>query len=146
MTKHELIEMTLDQLLDEFKAFPESFVYGDREHTTNPTYYPTITWQPKIELDNSVVCDPNDTGRIVTVSYDLKSRVFRCDLFSSVTKAGASISTDRRLFETWRANHKKFFKLARFIKKHGQDKEGRNFLKKLCDVFPSTLDEHLLGK
>jgi|GEM_PF-4723055 len=154
MTNHELIELALEQLIEEFKRSPESFSYYDNQYTPNRQFEPTIFWQPKIQLKDDLMNDPNDMGRSVIICIRSLTKEMSCYVFSrylSDIKAAeastpdASMIAHARFFETYRSMFRKFRKLRNMIMKRDKERDNEKFLKKLCKVLPATFDDHLLG-
>lgn len=157
MDKHELVGLTIQRLLDHFKASPESFEYYDHETKGNASVIPTIVWQPKVQLNDymsTVLQDPNNNHAVV-VTFNHMSEELACYLFmkappnlsssSVVTQADITISSIR-WFHKWRANYKKFTKLRDLIQARDRRKHNLNYLKKLSSVFPDTMDNHFLDR
>ena len=161
MDKHELVGITLQQLLEHFKMSPESFEYYDytnRPANTNAKYhYPCILWQPRVQLGDvtsNVVQDPNNSHAVV-VSFDESEKTLICYVFlkapsnlatASLPPVADSIMYSKRRFEKWRSNYKKFKKLRDLIKARDKRKENLTYLTKLTSVFPDTMDHHLLDE
>lgn len=154
MTNHELIELAIEQLIKEFKRSPESFSYYDNQYTPNKNFDPTIFWQPKVQLKDDLVNDPNDTGRSIIISIRSLNQEISCYVFSKhlpdIKAAEASIAdavmlAPSRMFEPYRSLHRRFRKLRNLIMKRDKERDNDRFLKKLCKVLPSTFDEHLFG-
>jgi hypothetical protein len=157
MKKHELIELTLEQLIESFKTSPESFEYEDQDYSPHKMCAnPTIIWQPKFELrDNqgSIVTDPHQKEKTVIVSFNPNTGEMSCYIFNKAVNnlsSFAGIAADAailsvRNFSKWRSDYRKFSKLSRLIKAKDRTKESDKFLRKLCSVFPGTLDKHILG-
>jgi hypothetical protein len=157
MDKHELVGMTIKQLIEHFKSSPESFEYYDQTRKPNSCMQPTIVWQPKVQLGDymsTVVQDPNNSHAVV-VSFNDMVNELTCYLFlkapTNLVSMNASaiadcIMTSKRSFEKWRGNYRKFKKLRDLIIARDKHKENLTYLKKLSSVFPDTMDTHLLDK
>lgn len=152
MEKHNLIGLALDQLIESFAASPECFIYESRDYTPDyATTIPTIIWQPKIQLKDELIDDPNGDHRSMIISFNPNSGEFNCYIFfryvgklsDMVGIKADAVMTSRQLFPKLRSNHRKFKKLIRLIKARDLAKENETFLKKLCRVFPTTLDQHI---
>lgn len=155
MHKHELVGMTIQQLIDHFKRSPESFEYYDQDRKPNSSILPTIFWQPKVQLGDymsTIVQDPNNNHAVV-VSYNAMLNELTCYLFLRAPPNMASIASghaadctmsSKRWFENWRGNYRKFKKLRNLIIARDKRKENLIYLKKLSSVFPDTMDTHLL--
>jgi hypothetical protein len=149
MNKIELMGLTLDMLIAKFHDSPESFVFtgtGSYQESTHPS----ITWQPKIQLDDAnstVVDDPNSAGAIV-ITFNTTFNEMHCYVYTKTpistygAKADSSISVCR-WFEKWRANYRKFVKLKRLILGRVKHLENVDFIKNLSSVFPDALDGHI---
>jgi len=155
MQKHELVGITIQQLIEHFKSSPESFEYYD--HNCKPAIMnPTICFQPKVQLgdpSSSTVSDPNN-GHAIFVSFNNDTEL-TCYLFlkapqnlmsSNSSYAADSVMTSSRPFEKWRGNYRKFKQLRNLIMARNKYKENLTYLKKLSVVFPDTMDSHLLDK
>ena len=157
MDKHELVGMTLRQLIDHFKGSPESFEYYDQYRKPNSSMYPTIYYQPKVQLGDymsTVVHDPNNSHAVV-VMFNTMTNELTCYLFLKAPAnfmglsgghAADCVMTSGRPFETLRGNYRKFKKLRDLIVAKDKEKENLVYLKKLSSVFPHTLDAHILDK
>ena len=156
MDKVELISLALDQLIEQFHDEPNSFDIKESEAGTYNVV--CILWEPRVELDDSHVHDPNN-HKAVMVTYNYHMNSMKCIIFNKSNafssrsgveryegvKADASVECARFL-ERWRSNHKKFCKLRGLIAMRDKRKENREFLKKLHNVFPGALDKDLFGK
>lgn len=157
MTKQELMETTLDALLDSFKTSPESF---ELEDPTRPNLsvreFPIVLWSPKFQLNNAqqaVVADPNNKPRSVVVYYNEKTKEMCCHLFDtapvSLNLIGALPSeasvTIKIKWPRFSRCCRKFHKLRHLLLEHDKNSQNQKFLKKLCSIFPAALDKHLLG-
>ena len=129
-----------------------SFVYESRDYTPDyATTIPTIIWQPRIQLKDELIDDPNGDHRAMIISFNPNSGEFNCYIFfrcigklSDIVGIKAdAVMTSRQLFPKLRSNHRKFKKLIKLIKMRDLAKENETFLKKLCRVFPTTLDQHI---
>ena len=157
MDKHELVGMTIQQLIEHFKSSPESFEYYDHDRKHNSSTHPTIFWQPKVQLGDymsTVVQDPNNNHAVV-VNFNPLNNELTCYLFMKAPPNFASLSggqvadcvmTSARWFERYRGNYRKFIKLKNLIIARDKRKENLTYLKKLSSVFPDTMDTHLLDK
>jgi hypothetical protein len=160
MEKHEIISLTLDQLIERFHLSPESFDYEDPSTPNKMLVNPIIIWQPKFDLGNSVVPDPNNEQKTVIITYSELTSEMSCYIFASTqislsnlmntvsnaSKTDAVISYKLGVFASFRVNHRKFMKLKKLIQNRERMKENDNFMKKLCKVFPGTLDDHIFGR
>jgi len=153
--KHELIGMTIQQLIEHFKSSPESFEYYDRDTKSNNSVHPTIVFQPKIQLTDSatIIRDPNNNHAVIVVFHEMSSELL-CYLFSKappnlsslgVVVADCTISS-KQYFIRWRSNYKKFNKLRDLILKRDSNREASEYLDKLSSVFPDSGDENIIGK
>lgn len=155
MDKAELIKLTLEQLLEQFKEFPDSFEYA--EGSFPPTK--TVLWEPRVETsDGKIIEDPNNM-KSVLVTYNSATAEMACFIFNRAnltsvgkgiskyesSKAEACIISSRR-FEVWRGNFKRLTKLGSLIRRREKMKENKEFLNKLYSVFPGSIDKHLFGK
>jgi hypothetical protein len=156
MNKPELIKIALDQLLEQFRASPESFDYhedmGDYSNKAS-----AILWEPKIELNGDRIDDPNQYKSIV-VTFKPKENEMACHIFtknSATASSGAhrydlskseACTKYSRNFERFRGNYRRFKKLASLIINRDRRNENKAFLMKLYGVFPGTMDKHLFGE
>jgi hypothetical protein len=157
MTKEELVGITLKKLIDHFRSSPESFDYVDSERRPAEVHYPTIFWQPKVQLNDymsTVIQDPNNT-HAVAVCFNPSENSVTCYVFlkapsnlaSSSAAVGADcVTTSCRWFEKWRGNYRKFERLRNLIVERDKHKENLNYLKKLSSVFPDSMDDHFLDR
>lgn len=152
MNKHELINLTLKQLIERFRMSPESFEYSgpDVDVSGNSDY---IIWQPKVILsdsDLSTITDPNNNHAII-IQFNHSAAEFSCYIFlnpppdlKSIYAAKADcLIHSKRSFEKFRGNYKKFKKLKNMILKKYANKENRSYLKKLSSVFPDIMDDYM---
>lgn len=156
MQKVELIELTLDQLLETFKTSPESFDYKDRCSPGSDSWpYQTIIWQPKFQLktDNlgDIIADPNNLPKTVAVYFnhhmgDMQVLIFNKSFITAadmtVAKADSYIACIQ-WFPTWRAPYRKMMRLKRLIEARNVHRENDAFLRKLYSIFPGSLDRQL---
>lgn len=157
MDKHELVGITIQQLIEHFKSSPESFEYVDSRTRPNTDRHPTIFWQPKVQLGDymsTVVQDPNNSHAVV-VNWNPLNNELTCYLFlkapanlagTSGGQAADCVMSSKRWFEKWRGNYRKFNKLKDLIMERDKRKENLTYLKKLSSVFPDTMDIHILDK
>ena len=155
MHKHELVGITIQQLIEHFKISPESFEFYDQDRRPHTSMHPTVFWQPKVQLgdaSSSVVDDPNN-GHAVVVSFH--NGELTCYIFlkapanlqsSSACQAADSVVSSARSFEKWRGNYRKFKHLRNLILARDKYRENLIYLKKLSAVFPDTMDSHLLDE
>ena len=147
MDKHELIKLTLDQLMEHFKLSPESFQYQDSLTNPSKSSFPTIIWQPKVQMGDSVVADPNNNHTVV-LTFNEHLEEFKCFIYLKTpinleTTPADSVIVSRRSFEKWRRNYKRFIKLKKLILARDTHIENMGFLSKLSSVFPHTMDCYL---
>ena len=150
MYDHELVGLTIEQLIKHFKLSPESFSFSDRFNSATSRSIPTIMWQPRIQLKDYLdsILDPNNSGGIM-VSWNPYSHEVTCYLF---TKTPLDINlcnpdntmSSKRWFEKYRSNYKRFKQLKNLIRMYEQHKDSIRYLKKLSAVFPDLLDHHIL--
>ena len=157
MDKHELVGITIKQLIEHFKSSPESFEYQDQDRRPGSSANPTIFWQPKVQLGDymsTVVQDPNNNHAVV-VTFNPMMNELSCYLLlkapPSLTTSLNGITYDcmmssKRWFERYRSNYRKFAKLRDLIIARDKSKENLTYLKKLSSVFPDTMDTHLLDE
>jgi hypothetical protein len=156
MDKHELVGMTIQKLIEHFKMSPESFEYYDSERRPNQAVQPTITWQPKIQLNDhssTVVNDPNNVHAVI-VMFNPMINELSCYLFlkappNLITNHGTTadcVITSKRAFEKWRGNYRKFKKLRDLIIARDKRRENMDYLRKLSSVFPDAMDGHWIDR
>jgi hypothetical protein len=156
MTRHELVGLTLDQLIEAFKANPECF---DLECTELKSFVggtnEAIMWKHRVEVDKSYMPDPHNPARTVVVINNKHAEEIQCFIFMSAltsinnaasSKADADMSSPVGIFRFLDKNHKKFKKLKNMIVKREKNKECDKFLSKLYAIFPGTFDDHIFGK
>ena len=94
MDKHELVGITIQQLIEHFKSSPESFEYYDQNKKPH-SMQPTIFWQPKVQLGDymsTVVQDPNNNHAVV-ISFNPMLNELTCYLFMKAPPNFASSSS-----------------------------------------------------
>ena len=145
MDKAELVGLTLDRLIDHFRASPESFEYSENVS-------PTVLWQPKIQigdLASNPVHDPNNAHAVV-VRWNQHFNSVNCYVFlaapvdpiNSTEKADSTMSS-QRYFEKYRGNYRKLMKLKALIQARNARKAQLIYLRKLSSVFPDAIDDHI---
>jgi hypothetical protein len=157
MYKHELVGITIQQLIEHFKTSPESFEYYDVDRKPYHSMHPAIYWQPKVQLgdpSSSIVDDPNN-GHAICVSWNANAKELTCFLFLKAPpnlmsgnshQAADGVVTSCRWFERLRGNYRKFKYLRDMIIARDKYRENLIYLKKLSAVFPDTMDTHLFDK
>ena len=159
MDKWELIEITLDQLIEQWKANKEQFDIdvsnGEVQLETHNYAEMSISWCPTILNDKSadkISTDPIKMRKGVMISYR-RGNGFRCYIFkiNGMTKRPAdgalsenSISASKSLTPI-RSLYRKFMRLRSDIAAYKRHKANSSYLTNLCGVFPGTLDGHILG-
>ena len=158
MNKPELLKIALEQLIEQFKATPESFQYNGKfwnSFSSSGTLHNSeaIVWEPKIDVNGSIIDDPNQYKNMV-ITFTPGLNEMSCLRFNKPKITGsrydiahAEMSTKycRRL-EKYRSNYKKFKYLRNLIIVRNKRHEYRQFLKKLYSIFPGTMDKHLFDK
>ena len=151
MHKHELVGITIQQLIEHFKTSPESFEFYDQDRKPHYANAPTICFQPKIQLDSLIpaVNDPNNSHAVVVSFHNNKE--LACYIFlkapgnlmslNSCATAADSVTSSSRRFEKWRSNYRKFKYLRNLIMTRDKYKDNLIYLKKLSAVFPDTMDD-----
>lgn len=156
MNRCDIVGLTLDQLLENFPLSPESFDYEDMHYTPHKnTSHPTIIWQPKVELKDGVVPDPNNEVKTIVVWYNENLSELNCAIIPGPATSWRSVAmlvgaTDINCPITGiialNSHYRKFMKLKRLIMAKDQMKHNNDFLKKLHSIFPGTFDKHIFGK
>jgi len=145
MNKAELVNLTLDNLIEHFKVSPESFEFSE-------SVGPTIVFKPKIQLGDlttDVVHDPNNS-HVVVVRWNSFYKHVACYVFITATKdplgalGKADVSTQsQRWLEKYRGNYKKLMLLIDLVKDRDNQKANLIYLRKLSTIFPDTMDNHI---
>jgi hypothetical protein len=148
MDKWELIEITLDQLMEQWLENKDLFQTDTISNYTNvyrqpqiDTYY--VVWSPPKNEDGSHI------DKSVYVSYNHVTKIFQCGMFSGeISNGKISDSTVRatKILIPIRRLYRRFMRLRKNIDNHHKTKFGNKYLEELCSVFPGTLDDDLLGK
>ncbi len=151
MDKWELIEITLNQLIEQWENNKELFDIDDAERLTrdvNKYSEKSVTWSPMSlrTNDSKILTDPIKMRKGVVITYS--SNEFRC-LIYKIDQTSKQLVEDtitaRKFLMPFRSLYKKFMRLRAEIAKHKRDKASSTYLSNLCGVFPGTLDEHILG-
>jgi hypothetical protein len=145
MDKYELINITLQRLIDHFERSPESFEFKDS----------VVIWQPKVALSDQYsipVNDPNN-NHAVAIGFNSCINELKCYLFLKTTYGlsfpnpqlsnADSVMTSSRWFEKWRGNYRKYCKLVKLIQTRDKHKENMEYLRKLTSLFPDAVDDHI---
>lgn len=152
MDKWKLIEITLNQLAEQWKHNRELFQSddkGDQDPTIgNKSEDPYVSWQPPKKSNG----EQQQLGLIeksVTITYSPKGRFFKCEI-RSTRQLPASDRNDtciiaRRSCIPIRSLYWNFQKLRKQIKRYNKTKENNKYLDDLCKIFPGTLDNYILG-
>lgn len=159
MKKHELIGLTLNQLISTFYSNPESF---ELDVNDLKPYFgssnDTIMWRPRVPTDQTgtYAPDPNNPSRSVIIFFNKNTKEIQCCIYmTSLTKAsdGIHLRPDAKIdcfinkyFYLISPNYRKFQLLKKLIQKRDRDAENDKFLRKLHNVFPGTFDDFIFGK
>lgn len=150
MTKAQLMNLVLDQLLEQAKESPESFELLEPPASVNNS----IVWKPKVrsKVDPSgpALTDPLNTGPCVIITYNTHMDSMSCNIGKSIIIA-AGAPPDAQIdikshWIKWSPAYRKYNKLLETIQDHSRNKESMKFLKKFMDVFPGAFENNLLGK
>lgn len=151
MTKDELINITLKQLIDSFRNSPERLHLEDPELGGNNYLGPTIVWKFKIEIDGKSVQDPNNAIKTVIVSYNpvakqLTAYIFFRDVSSihSTIMADAVATIKYNKYPWMHQSYRKFMYLRKKLIQRHREKESIDYIKKLSAIFPAIFDDELL--
>jgi hypothetical protein len=148
MTKAQLMNAVLDQLLEQMSESPESFELLEPPASINLS----VVWKPKVKVsvNSSSLIDPSNTGSCVIVTYNTHLETMTCFIGKSVLMAASAPAEAQIEVKKWwlkfSSEYKKYNKLIDAVRDQAKHKEAMKFLNKLMDIFPGTLDEHLLGK
>lgn len=159
MDKWELIEITLDQLIAQWKANKEQFDIdisnGEIRLDNNQYAEMSISWCPISPSDQSADKLSTDSMKIrkgVLITYR-RGGEFKCFIFKvgGLPRSAAdnqlpenSISA-KKCLTPFRSLYRKFMRLRSDIATHKRHKANSSYMANLCGVFPGTLDEHILG-
>ncbi len=148
MDKWELIEITVDQLIEQWNNNKESFEVDVSDLT--------ICWSPATlnddSEDKSLSTDSMKLRKGVIIAYSRKN-TFECFIYkiddaskrpASDAVAENSVSA-KKCLAPFRSLYRKFMRLRRDILIHETQKANSSYLSNLVGVFPGTLDDHLLG-
>lgn len=151
MDKWKLIEITLNQLAEQWKQNKELFESdneGDQDPTLNTNKDPYVSWRPPKDING----EQQQLGLIeksVTITYSPGGRFFKCEIRSTKQLPGSNRNDTciiaRRSFIPIRSMYWSFRKLRGQIIKHKKTKESNEYLDDLCKIFPGTLDNYILG-
>jgi hypothetical protein len=151
MTKEELIDITLKQLVASFEISPECFQVED---PGSASIGPTVTWRFRVDVDGKTIPDPNNSGRTIVVGYNNLGKTLSCFIFFRDMPAemsrfgGVSADADATIklnFPIFNRSYRQFMRLREKIIARRNDKEGMRYLLKLRSIFPSTHDDELLS-
>ena len=94
MTRNELIELTLDQLIETFSRVPEAFTLETFDCKYN-SYTSAVMWRHLININGVLQQDPNNPTRTLIMAYNKKLREIKCLIYNvnSVFTLGASVFT-----------------------------------------------------
>lgn len=155
MMKSEIISAALDELIEKFYMSPESFeLVAYNEYTTIQDNLDSIIWRTKINSGELLIEDPTTQQRTILVEHLIKNKIIRVAIFNNCNwtssilhnaKSDATIES-KKLFMRFSSNYRKFNKLKNLIKNHNENKETREFLKKLSTSLPGVIDNHIFGK
>ena len=155
MTRHDLVGLTLDQLLRNFTAGPECFeleVAESKSFSAGPS--DAIMWKHKID-NGGIIQDPTQPTRTVIIVNNKATETIQCliyfkDMISAANaishKPDAQVESKVSYFKKWDSNYRKFEKLKKLIQANNASRENNSFLNKLHQVFPGTFDDYIFGK
>lgn len=150
MTKEDLINITLKQLLESSKLSPECFKMEDPELGDITNGSCSIMWRYRIEIDGNNLPDPNNAARTIVISYNFIMKSMTCFIFMKEINYFSSVSnpdaTARVMFNVpwFHASYWKFMKLRKTIFLAYKEKENLSYLSKLYSIFPTMGDDDLL--
>ena len=155
MTRHELVGLTLDQLLYNFSLGTECFeleMLDAKSFSALPNN--AIIWKHKID-NGGIIQDPHNPMRTVIVVNNRTTKTIQCfihfrDMISANNamnhKPDAQVEAKIGIFKILDANHRKFKKLKKLIQQNNAAKDNNIFLSKLHSVFPGCWDDFIFGK
>lgn len=150
MDKWQLIEITLEQLLQQWKHNKDLFVTDTKESReatlSRKPHDKFISWEPPAEPD------PEQkqlalVSKTVRITYSPSGKYFKCEIYGRSklpSQPGTHIIAQKR-FIPIRSLYWDFVRLRKAIIEHRRTRENNNYLKNLYNVFPGTLDDYLLG-
>ena len=155
MDKWELIEITLNQLIEQWGVNKEQFDIDVVDDTYSNGYTErSILWCPVDLNDASEDRSATDSIKIRKgIVITNRGNEFRCVIFKvdSVDLKGTkgvpaenSITAKKRLIP-FRSLYRKFMKLRSEISTYKRNKANSSYMSNLCGMFPGTMDEHLIG-
>ena len=150
MTKAQLLNLVMDQLLMQAMESPESFEILGPPASANES----IVWRPKItsKVDPNLpgFTDPSDNNRCVIVTYHKFMNTIVCHIGKSLTMAASNtpeaVVDVKKQWIEWSKEYRKYVKILGTIREYEKSKETMKFIRKLCDVFPGVFEEDILGK
>lgn len=158
MTKSEILSTTLNELIERFRHNPECFDYvgidieGSEFRSKLP--FENIVWQTKVESGGTMIDDPTCQPKTIVITYSSLDKNMLIRIFNKTYANPNDISNQApdayleysRWFMRLGKNYKKFKLLKKLILTKYQRREATSFLSKLASIFPSILDDHILGK
>jgi len=155
MTRHDLVGLTLDQLLRNFALGPECFdleIAESKSFSAGPS--DAIMWKHKVD-NGGLMQDPNNPSRTVVIINNRATDTMQCYIYSrdmisasnAVShKSDAQVEAGFTFWKRFDSNHRKFIKLKKLIQQYNASRDNNTFLSKLHSVFPGTFDEYIFGK
>ena len=155
MTKEELINLTLKQLIDSLGTAPQNFRLEDQElgYSSNRDSFmgPTIIWQFKVEMSNGyVINDPLNSTKTIIVTFNKMAKQISCYIYfrevnSTTTAMMPESQATQQLLDIpiLNRNYRLFTKLRKKLIQLKREKECVDYIKKLSTIFPTTHDDEL---
>ena len=151
MDKWQLIEITLKQLIQQWKHNKELFKTDSREDQ-DPTIASNkpenfISWEPP-EKPAAEQQQLALVSKTVTITYSPGGRWFKCEISQKGKLPSAkpeNIIIAQKSFIPMRSLYWDFMRLRRSIIEYKKTQEGNQYLQDLYDIFPGTLDNYILG-
>ena len=142
MDKWELVDITLGQLIEQWKVDREAFEMGEEGYMELK-----IRWTPKFDK----VTDSMITPKAIACKYSKSSGEMSCAIFNfdgdgRVATNPAVVVKVSSYFMFFRPAYRKFQWLIKQILIREKEREQQRFMRELLKVFPGTMDEYILGK
>lgn len=151
MDKWQLIEITLRQLVEQWKHNKDLFATDTREDQ-DPTLAGSkpdkfISWEPPKESDAereqlAIV------SKTVKISYSSGGRFFKCEISQRGKLPNAkpeNLIIAQKSCIPIRSLYWDFMRLRKQIIKYRKTQESNKYLQDLYNIFPGTLDNYILG-
>lgn len=152
MDKWKLIEITLDQLILQWKHNKELFSTNLPDSDDKPAFgesssEPFICWAPPT-MSNKEQQQFGLINKKVKITYSKVGKYFKCEIYTVGALPNSkpdNLIIASKKFTPIRKLYREFISLRKSIVKHRRQKDNSEYLNELYKVFPGTLDELILG-